>query len=84
MKAWELLETSGWCQGVSIRERSDRTLAYCAMAAIFESYSGHTALRNQALALLQSRVPRGGITLWNDDPSRTKEEVVALLKELDV
>lgn len=90
MKAWELLETSGWCQGAEARSFGGKAVSaeanvaasFCLVGAVIHTY-GERAAR-PIIVKLWSVVRTFSPAEWNDDPSRTKEEVVALLRELNV
>jgi hypothetical protein len=90
MKAFELLEKYGWCQyawarnaeGLSAPIESDMACSFCTRGALERVGAGRPALEKLARHLsLYSTLQ---ITAWNDHPERTKEEVIALLKELDI
>jgi hypothetical protein len=76
MKAWQILERDGWCQGNWTNPIGQRCLASALEAA------------DVSLSLTQIRefVALTGTTLtaWNDAPGRTAEEVIGLLKRLDI
>jgi hypothetical protein len=91
MKAWELLSRPGaWTQGSFARDvegepgmsLDEDVVCWCAVGAINKCYEGQAWCREAALKSLMRRV--GNIAQWNDRSYRTKEEVVALLKELDI
>jgi len=82
-KAWEFLE-AGWCQR-SLREKKDGKDHYCIMGAIDKAYNfdglrHETTIRHE----LRRRGFDGMISTFNDAPGRTQEEVVALVKGLDI
>jgi hypothetical protein len=90
MKAWELLEEKGWCQyvwarnaeGLSAPIESAMACSFCTRGALERVGAGIPALKKLEHRLsLYSTLQ---ITEWNDHPERTKEEVIALLKELDI
>lgn len=90
MKAWELLSKPGaWTQGYFARNsneemrnsRDEDACCWCAMGGISRCYSGPEWA--SAVNRLSDAVG-GHIPKWNDTPGRTQEEVVALLKELDI
>jgi hypothetical protein len=91
MKAYELVE-KGWTQGATARNkygiethhRSAEAVCWCAVGAIcaaymvsLEDYSGMVKAEEK-IGSLES------LADWNDDPARTQDEVVNLLKELDL
>lgn len=73
--ARKLLEPRGaWIQG-SDRSADGRT--HCLLGAVVAGAAGGQASEaTQALARL---IPGGSITGWNDEPSRRKSHVLALL-----
>jgi hypothetical protein len=95
MKAFELLEKYGWCQenlatdetgvGCSI---NDKTAAnFCLIGAIYRKNRCSRTSLTEDLAKACRKLGFGSsasLSVWNDHPERTKEEVVALLKELDI
>lgn len=97
MKAWELLSAPGaWCQGAMARDQSgdgvpigsNAACRWCALGALTRCYGarGLDAFLHAIDALRAHEQVRalGGVNLWNDRRGRTQEEVVALLKELDL
>jgi|688.fasta_scaffold598302_3 hypothetical protein len=89
-KAWKLLEATGWCQQEFARDkqsdivdyRSEEACQFCILGAINRVYldtKHHSILDNH---LLQKGIH--DVVEWNDNPMRTKEEVIELLKELDI
>ena len=91
MKAWELIEQKGWCQGATAKDglgkevwpvTSSNACAYCAVGAIWACY-GYGYAGSEPHNKLEENLDCL-ITEWNDDPQRTKAEVVAKLKELDI
>jgi hypothetical protein len=95
MKAFELLEKYGWCQenmatdetgvGCSI---NDKTAAnFCLIGVIYrKNRRSRTTLTEDLIKVLRKLgfKSSAGLSVWNDHPDRTKEEVIALLKELDI
>ena len=75
MKAWELLEQTGWCQGAM----TDQDGCICAFHAVIQIY-GYGSPEESRLSWLIE----GSISTWNDAPGRTKAEVIAALKAADV
>lgn len=81
-KAKHLIETVGWYQGaLAHRDTKDQIVGYCAMGAICYA-NGKTDydLIRSAKNLLRKGAGLDPDTLlgvdWNDDGSRTKEEVL--------
>jgi hypothetical protein len=94
-KAWKLLEATDWCQGESAKDdqgraiypRHEKACSFCTMGAIDLIYEGlnySKAFRKVFEAVNKLEQKRTYVSAWNDDPARTKEEVVNLLKELDI
>ena len=84
----------GWCQGVYARDSRGHEVApsdpsatsWCLRGAIVKAYGETTdASVNYRMMLLDlcDDFKRCSITTWNDTPSRTKAEVVALAKRAD-
>lgn len=90
MKAWELLEQKGWCQGDWAKNRRgastiysrDSACSFCLLGSIYRVYEADE--RTNALARIASVLKASSIAAWNDAPGRTKEEVIAALKAADV
>lgn len=90
-KAWQLIERFGWCQGhhavdskgESISPFSNEGLlrGLCISGACMLAYGYDRGI--EKVVELQTNLGINSVT-WNDDPKRTKEEVIALLKELDI
>lgn len=81
--ARKLIE-DGWTQGHHHQVTEDGTHRYCATGAVHEAAYwtqcdgvGKT-LALQLMALLTPCDAKARISAWNDDPSRTKEEVLGL------
>ena len=91
MKAWELLEKKDWCQGAyaknaigeNVEPTSPNACSFCIVGLLHATYpvwKVHPLLQNlRNHSRIMGRVPE-----WNDHPSRTKEEVLTVLKELDI
>lgn len=68
MRPSELIEKYGWIQG----RYGGPSSGFCASGAIlYAGWSWGPTFRE------------GGVAAWNDDPHRTKEEVINELKELE-
>ena len=85
MKAWELIEQTGWCQKKQVKRKRGVIVGYCAVEAINEIYGGGNVLVYWA-AYDKVRAMTGDVNIvqWNDQPGQTKEHVVATLKGVDV
>jgi len=91
MKAWEWLEQHEWVQGKAFKLVKCEIVGGCILGALNEvrkeSMSQYDACANRIDQVLKKRGMAGAFmpTIdWNDAPGRTKEEVIALLKELDI
>lgn len=87
MKAYELLEQKGWTQGASAKDgngnevsvHSPKACSFCANGALIKCYPQDNGQYNRIFTELGTT-----ISYWNDHPSRTKLEVITLLKKLDI
>lgn len=98
MKAYEVLEQFDWCRGSYAKDKaghsvvatSDSAVAFCAEGAIIRAHgTGKSFCEELFKARMVFRSPVGALddstfTEWNDDPKRTKEEVIELLKKAGV
>lgn len=71
LAAVDLLETVGWCQGEYVSPDGK-----CCLLGALDTLNAP----NAAYEPIEARI--GEIWIWNDTPGRTKEEVIALLKDL--
>lgn len=84
-EARELLDKKGWTQGAYARDANgDEVLYYskdackfCARGALFKA-CGNDALYLLASDALDKFIPNALTVIWNDDPGRTKEDVLAV------
>ena len=90
MKAYALLsDRSKWTQGAlartasgeSIRPRHVDASSWCLYGALLWCY-GINTYHDTVLPRVCSIV--GDVSIWNDAPERTYEDVVALCRELDI
>jgi hypothetical protein len=78
-----MLENVGWCQK-TFRKYSTSgespSCAFCSFGAIINVNYGSPGLIDKALAVLSKSIDTasGSITIWNDDPKRTKSQVLAV------
>lgn len=94
MKAYELLEQAGWCQGTYARNwvgkkvdpHNKSACSFCLLGALEKIYDGTSiAMREAKQALYLHAIPHNiGLVEWNDAPGRTQAEVIAALKAADV
>jgi hypothetical protein len=79
------LERMGWCQGSFAQDKNDQSVppddeeacSFCAVGAM--RAVGQNVLIGRAIHALSLAASRT-ITRWNDDPGRTKDEVIALMR----
>jgi hypothetical protein len=85
-KAANLIETRGWTQHVMARDAAGKPTArfndplaasYCTLGAINAVGGGI-----EEVWLLERETGIRDIPNWNDDPERTKEDVVAVLRKV--
>lgn len=85
----EILECGGWCQG-HLAEREDGTLAgpcddgavrRCGFGAIIAAYPDDWS-HQDAVFTAVNRYINSSLPAWNDQPGRTKEEVIAAFKAI--
>src|SRR5882672_7894855 len=77
LKAIEIIEQRGWCRGKLVNGRGEVCMAGAIQVATTESYK----LQQRALNLMHSTLGTF-ISKWNDAPERTKNEVIAKLREI--
>ena len=78
MKAYEVIKKFGWQQGWWGNENE----GFCTAGAILRAYSTFGS-RNQAMDKLRGAL-QDSIVDWNDAEGRTKRQVLALLRKVDV
>lgn len=92
MKAHELLSSPDkWIKGTLARNKDgqwagikdDNASCWCALGAIYKCYGFATKIATAQIIKLTSKL-NCNIAPWNDAPGRTYEEVVGLLRELDI
>lgn len=74
-EAAALIREKGWCQ----RQLKSDNGEYCAMGAI-EAKTERFDEFSAAKALMKQRIGGHSVTKWNDEPQRTKDEVLAALE----
>jgi hypothetical protein len=96
MKAWQLLEEKDWCQyalakdsqGFPVRSNSSQACCFCVIGLL--AAVADTSLKDSfssSYSCLEAHIEKTfnlTVVRWNDHPERTKEEVLAVLKELDI
>jgi hypothetical protein len=95
-RAWKLIESVGWCQGKYRKDASGKlcsepeaACSFCILGALIAVYGEGEKYRLKMYNIRNRLIEKTdrvliGIAEWNDDKKRTKEEVVAVLKELDI
>ena len=91
LAAADLIERTGWTQGspaadeqgYPVRSHSAAACRFCVAEAIRRACPGYPNdnLDIAAMNLLERHLSTLDIPAWNDAPGRTKEEVVAALRE---
>lgn len=95
-RAWKLLEQTDWCKRSYARDRFDcptdlndpSACRFCMVGAIRRVYPA-TSVQN-ILAKIKDKLFNNAtnhistVFLWNDASVRTKDQVISLLKELDI
>jgi hypothetical protein len=84
-KAADEIRRRGWHQGDYKNEATGAVCAYGALniAESGSPYSGGQSFRSRGY-LLRVVKPRLGLATWNDDPRRTKDEVLENFEEAAV
>lgn len=84
MKIHELLnDESKWCKDV-LRKRDDEgnSIQWCLLGAFIECYKGHEYSLN--MSKLHKRLTNQNINDWNDADTTKFEDVIKLVRELDI
>ncbi len=95
-RAWKLLEQTDWCQRTYARDKfgyptklnDPSACRFCMVGAIKRVYPFTD--RENILAKIKDKLFNNAtnhtttVFLWNDAPVRTKDQVISLLKELDI
>lgn len=86
-EAAEVLETSGWCQGIFQNIRGEHCMAGAIGKVVLEDDQiSHATMLNwrfiPAVIALEKELPGIYIPNWNDATGRTKEEVVDKLMDV--
>lgn len=78
----------GWCQAglgkttdgrlVTPPQTTEGFVAFCLVGAMLTSERVWCRQRATAMAFLQAELPDYHLTMWNDMPKRTREEVLAV------
>ena len=77
MKAWEIIERYGWRQ----KKYGNTRTGFCILGALHRAYPDNASYQSVKIRIQQTLDK--GIPDWNDAPSRTKAQVVGLLKRLE-
>ena len=76
LDAADLIEKKGWIQGANWRPGR----GFCVFGAIDRVAKNDGPAFNDAVKRVYSLIEGHGIAKWNDEPGRTKEEVLAMLR----
>lgn len=83
VNAKKLLEKVGWVQGTYTKFENDTIIGHCAAGAIFNAFNALDLPTSDPLYQARQRfnqvvgISADAISRWNDQPTRTKEEVLA-------
>lgn len=95
MKPSELLRSKGWCQGAlaldaqggTVQPGDPNAVAHCMVGSYWAVYRtslfGATGTSSDMVRYKLAHhlgIRLGDLTKWNDDPKRTKDEVIAALE----
>ncbi len=75
-RAADMIERQGWCQG----QWADKHGRVCIMGALGDTESDPAAFCAACHRLSTHLGQR--LSMWNDEPGRTKDEVLAMLRSL--
>lgn len=80
----------GWCQNAAAQDdlgrRCDATSSlaqqWCLVGSVRAAYPEDAVLRTQVFDKLFRQAKTYGLSSWNDNPSRTQQEVLAVLQAI--
>ncbi len=80
----------GWCQGRSALDsegkfvfaESTSAIQWCLIGALRVAYNESREQSYKVIKKLEVKLGYPGLSIWNDDPKRTKAEVIALLQSI--
>lgn len=89
VEARKLIDEKGWTQGAMFRSstgvklsflKKEQTASYCMVGALRAQYRPDPSIYGQVQELLHDVIGEEWASLesWNDQPGRTKEEVLAV------
>ncbi len=95
MKAWQAIEKEeNWLrgnlaqdqEGNAIEPESTKAIRFCALGALHHCYgpNEYGKVYDKVITLLGKTRVDNFISSWNNDPATRHEDVVSLLKELDI
>lgn len=81
LAAKALLQNVGWCQNAyTTYDKQYNPTAYCLSGAVCCVDGAYFTIQDEAISCLRSMLENKPLIVnWNDQPGRTKEEVLALL-----
>jgi hypothetical protein len=80
MTAYELVKKYGWRQG----SFGGKDAGFCVVGAINLAYHGFDKKWCKAIGKVQKLIGGIAIPLWNDEPGRTRRQVLTLLRKAGV
>lgn len=88
-RAADLLEEYDWCQGEFAKDsdgcavvwESDKAQSFCALGVAYRAWSDLGQPHFPLVTSMQGYLDVRDVTAWNDEPGRTKAEVIAKLRE---
>jgi hypothetical protein len=84
LNAATILERDGWCQGELHSPDGKHCMIGAFDLSVFEldlSFSDGYTVRQKAMNAIKTKIGAAHIPTWNDQVARTKEEVIAKLRE---
>lgn len=84
-KRWTQGSYARTADGLKVWPFDDRASCFCLHGGVGKVYDTQPVEKgNEARMRLNNEIGRGGVPSWNDDKSRTVEEVQALVKKLNI
>ncbi len=78
MKAYEVIEKYGWIQD----RYGNINEGFCLLGAIRKAYPTEQ-MRGKILLHIRPFIKNEASWIWNDHPTRTKRQVIAMLKKVE-
>lgn len=83
LQEWFDDNPSTWCQGASRKLEGDKVISCCLIGAVSMVYKEWPDIF-RVDEKIRKHLGYVCISLWNDDPKRTFEDIKALVKELNI